>query len=350
MNFQTANAVVIDRPGRAAFREIPLAPVDDDTIVVRTRLSAISTGTEMKVWAGLSGSLGGELWYPLVPGYEEVGEIVHLGKNVKGWKLGERVMANEVRKYPEHCAAWGGQCALSIKNLKTAPAPFDSVARIPDSVSDSEAVTAYLAAVAKKGVDKAAPQEGETVVVVGMGLIGLSWVQLAKLRGARVIAVDVDARRLKLAEQFADGLIDSSRTSAPAELSRMTKGRRADLVVECSGQASVVSDLPDLLRDGGWTDGDDGGRIHLQADYPTPLVIAPYQKWFTKNLRLSMTCAIAPNGKREILDLIAAGKFDAKNLCQGEWTRTLAASEAQQGYEAIRDARGGIFKIFLNWN
>ena len=59
--------------GEAVVEEIPLSPLDERTVVVRTRYSAISTGTEMKVFKGLSGHLGGALWYPLVPGYEEVG-------------------------------------------------------------------------------------------------------------------------------------------------------------------------------------------------------------------------------------------------------------------------------------
>ncbi len=81
--YEKAKAIVVERPSQAQVKEIALAPIDDDTIVVETKYSAISTGTELKVWSGLSGHLGGELWYPLIPGYEEVGEIVYVGKNVR---------------------------------------------------------------------------------------------------------------------------------------------------------------------------------------------------------------------------------------------------------------------------
>jgi len=347
--YEKAKAIVVEKPKHAVVQEIPICPVDAETIVVETKYSAISTGTEMKVWGGLSGHLGGELWYPLVPGYEAVGEIVFVGDKVEGFAVGERVMANEVRYYPEHCHAWGGQCGLIVKNPKTSPSPFDPPAKIPDNVSYQEAVAAYLAAVAKKGIDKVAPQPDETVLVIGMGLIGISAVQLAKLNGSRVIAMDINAKWLALAGKFTDECIDAHKDDPIAALESLTDGRRADVVIECSGNPAVVNGLPGYLRDGGWERDDDGGRIHLQGDYPDPLLISPYQKWFTKNLRLSMTCAIRPGGKEEILGLISEGKFDAKTILESDMTQEMPVDQAQAAYETVLKSRNDVFKILLQW-
>jgi 2-desacetyl-2-hydroxyethyl bacteriochlorophyllide A dehydrogenase len=350
---ETAPAIVIERPRQAVVKDIAITPPGDDAVVIRTTHSAISTGTEMKVWSGLSGSLGGELWYPLVPGYEGVGRVERVGRAVAGalaaFKKGDRVMINEVRRYPDHCAAWGGQCALAVKDPRTAPAPFDPPALIPDAVSDEEAVLAYLAAVAEKGVRKAAPQAGETVLVIGLGLIGLSWVQLARLAGARVIALDIHPERLALGARFAHEVIDPRGGDAIAQLERLTGGRRADLVVECSGNPAVVADLPGYLRDGGWDGSDDGGRIHLQADYPAPLVITPYQRWFTKNLRLSMTCAIRPGGKEAILGLLAAKKFDLRTILESPLMRRVRLADTPAAYGQVEAARGSILKTLIDW-
>jgi len=348
----TAPAIVFERPRRAVVADIPVSDPGDDGLVVRTTLSAISTGTELKVWSGLSGHLGGELWYPLVPGYEGVGRVVRAGAAATGpfagFAVGDRVMINEVRSYPRHCAAWGGQCALAVKDPRTSPAPFDPPVRIPDGVSDEEAVLAYLAAVAKKGVDKAAPRAGETVLVVGLGMIGLAWTQLARLAGARVIAADLHPGRLALGARFADAVIDAREGLVP-QLERLTGGRRADLVAECSGNPAVVTSLCDCLRDGGWERDDDGGRIHLQGDYPAPLVLAPYQRWFTRNLRLSMTCAVRPGGKAEILALIAAGRLDLRTIAESPLVRRVGLADAPEAYPAIAASGGDILKVLVRW-
>ena len=66
------------------------------------------------------------------------------------------------------------------------------------------------------------------------------------------------------------------------------------MVFECSGNPAIVGELYKFLRDGGWGKSDEGGRIHLQGDYPAPTIIYPYFRWFVKNLTLSMTCAVKP--------------------------------------------------------
>ncbi len=349
MMYEKAKAIVVSQPSHAEVKDISLCPVDEDTIVIKTEYSAISTGTELKVWSGLSGHLGGQLWYPLIPGYEEVGEIVWVGKNVKGYQIGDRVMANEVRYYPNHCAAWGGQCGLAIKNKKTAPSPFDPPAKIPDNVSYQQAVLAYLAAVAEKGINKVKINVGETVLVIGMGMIGISAVQLAKLEGAKVIAMDINRKRLELAESFADEIIDARKDNPVKILQQMTNNRLADVIVECSGNPKVISELYQYLRNGGWTNDDDGGRIHLQGDYPYPIIINWYQPWFTKNMRISMTCAIRPGGKEKILKLMSEGKFRTDTILNSDMTLEMPVDDAQNAYKTLKESDGDIFKILLKW-
>jgi len=347
--FEQAKAIVVEKPRKAVVKEIPVCPIDDETVVVKTTWSAISTGTEMKVWSGLSGALGGELWYPLVPGYEEVGEVVYVGKKVTEFKVGDRVMANECRSYPEHCAAWGGQCGLVIKNKKTSPSPFDGPVKIPDNVSDKEAVLAYLASVSHKGINRVKPRSGQTVFVIGMGMVGLSWIQLAKIAGCRVIGMDLNDKRLSLGAKFADAVIDG-KTYDPAEaLNDLTSGKKADIVVECSGDPGSVTHLYKYLKDGGWGFDDEPGHIHLQADYPYPVILTPYQNWFTKNVNISLTCAIRPDSKSSMLKLISEGKFDVKTILESEMTPVMPVYEVQKAYEQIEQSKKDIFKVMLKW-
>ena len=138
-DYQYGKAIIFERPRQAVLREIRLADVDDETVVVRTRYSGISSGTEMAVYSGEGAGEG--VWYPCVPGYEEVGDVVYVGSRAfttntgATLRVGDRVMANEVRQYPDYCAAWGGQCSYAIKNARTSPALMDRPARIPENVS-----------------------------------------------------------------------------------------------------------------------------------------------------------------------------------------------------------------------
>ncbi|MDD2710761.1 MAG: zinc-binding dehydrogenase [Verrucomicrobiae bacterium] len=349
---KTSKAIVFERPKKPGIQTIRLPEVDETTIVVKTRYSAISTGTEMKVYNGITCSLDGNLWYPLVPGYEEVGEVVYVGEKAPptytGEKLrvGDRVMANEVRRYPDHCAAWGGQVELAVKNGKTAGAPFDRCAKIPDGVSYQEAAVAYLACVAKKGMDKVGVRPGETVLVVGMGCIGLAAVQLARLAGAeKVIAMDVAESRLKNAARYTDCLINAKTANVLKVLAEMTDNKLADVIFEASGNSRVASQVHQYLKDGGWDRGDDGGRIHFQGDYPDPVVFSPYWKWYNKNMRISMTCAIGPGDKEAVLDLIAQKKLEVRS----QITREVSVDEAPGAYEDLNNNREDILKILLRW-
>lgn len=345
--FEKGKAIVFERPGKAVVKEIKLPPIDDETIVVKTQFSGISSGTEMKVYEGRKDGL----WYPLVPGYEEVGEVVYVGKKAhltatgERLKVGDRVMANEVRFYPEYCAAWGGQVEYAVKSVKS-PTSFDLCAKIPDNVSYQEGVIAYLACVAKKGLDKVGINPGETVLVIGMGNIGLSAVQLAKLRGAKVIAMDVHKGRLNLASKYTDLLINASAPDPVNNLLDITNGKGADVVFECSGNSKSAQETDKYLRDGGWEKDDDGGRIHLQGDYPTPIIIYPYSGWFCKNIRMSMTCALKPGDKEAILQLISEGKFDARSL----YTKEYMVDDAPEAYQDLQKNRYDILKILFKWN
>lgn len=335
-------AIIFPRPREVAVKEIRLAEVDEETIIVRTRYSGISSGTEMAVYGGKAGGEG--VWYPCVPGYEEVGEVVYVGSRAfksnagEEFRVGDRVMANEVRYYPDYCSAWGGQCQYAIKNPKTSPASMDRPAKIPENVSYQEAVVAYLACVAKKGVDMVGINSGESVLVIGMGNVGLSAVQLCLLYGAgRVIAGDVNETRLKLAGKYTPYLLDMRAPRLEKTLLDLNDGKPVDVVIEASGNPSVVNRLPNFLRY--------GGRIHLLGQYREPVVITDYARFNNRDLRISCSIALNPGDKEAILRLISEGKFDAKSL----YTKEYAVDDADKAYKDLEENRLDILKILFRW-
>ena len=128
-------SVVIERPMEASFREVTLTPKRDDTVVAKTRMSAISTGTDMKTYHGMQHPE--QCYYPLVPGYENMGVILEEGAYAPGLKKGDRVMINECRIYQDVCAAWGGGTLLVHKDSVNAGGAGDPLCKVPDNVTDT---------------------------------------------------------------------------------------------------------------------------------------------------------------------------------------------------------------------
>lgn len=343
---KTSQAVVLERPFKASFREIRLTGMTPDTVLCRTTMSAISSGTDMKTWRGRQHPE--QCWYPLVPGYEGVGVVESVGPEAKTrLKTGDRVMINECRKFADLCAAWGGNSRYILKNSETAPAPFDYPVKIPDNVSDKDAVLAYLACVALKGIRRFTFREKENILVIGAGMIGLSAVQIVKILNpsANVISLDRSATRCEIARYYADHVIPAD-GSEVEKIREVTGGKKADKLIECSGNASIVGSLHRYIKDGGWAGDDEPAHIHLQGDYPEAITLDSWHRWFVKNCTLTMSCALSPGTKEQVLQWMSEGKFQTAHLPVEIW-------DVEKCHEAFvyKENKGdSVFKVLFQWN
>jgi len=337
-------ATVIERPGEAAFREITLTPKRDDTVVCQTTMSAISTGTDMKTYHGMQHPE--QCYFPLVPGYENMGVILEEGSYASGLKKGDRVMINECRKYMDCCAAWGGGTKLVHKDSDNAGGAGDPLCKVPDNVSDKNAVLAYLACVALKGVERFDLKSTDLVCVFGAGMVGISAMQILKIKcpGITVIAVEPDPFRQAIAAYYADYIMTPDAIGI-TKLLDISNGRKADKIIECSGNPQVPGMLYKYIKDGGWKDDDEPGHIHLNGDYPEKLLFDYYHRWFVKNVNLSMSCAIKHRGKNEILQWMSKGKFNTEHLPIEIWD----AGKAKEAFDYQHKKGVDCFKILFDW-
>tara|TARA_B100000674_G_scaffold491939_1_gene510933 strand:+ start:6370 stop:8364 length:1995 start_codon:yes stop_codon:yes gene_type:complete len=124
-----------------------------------------------------------KLEQPIPLGYSNVGIVQKVGDSITKFKVGDRVVSNG--SHAEYVAVSENLCCL-----------------IPDNVSDTQASFTVLGSIALQGIRLAQPSLGETFLVVGLGLIGLLTVQLLKANGCKVLALDVDPSRCKLAEIY----------------------------------------------------------------------------------------------------------------------------------------------------
>lgn len=207
--------------GKTSLIECPSPQLSNNSLKIYTKVSLISPGTErMLVEFGKASYIGkvrqqpekvkmvmdkivtdgitptisavrSKLDQPILLGYSNVGVVEEISAGVKGFNVGDRVVSNGSHS----------DVVVVKKNL---------CARIPDNVDNSSAAFTVVGSVALQGVRLAVPTLGETFVVLGAGLIGLLTVQLLRANGCRVLAIDIDNEKLKLASQFGAEICNSS--------------------------------------------------------------------------------------------------------------------------------------------
>lgn len=209
------------RNGNTILEEVPAPAIKAGHVLIETTRSLVSLGTErMLVEFGKSNLIQkakqqpdkvkdviskvktdglkptinavlNKLGQPLPLGYCNVGRVIAIGKGVEGFSIGDRVASNGPH----------AEYVCVPKNL---------VVQIPDEVSDEEASFTVIGAIGLQGIRLVNPTLGETIVIVGLGLIGLVTAQLLKANGCNVIGFDFDSDKVELARKFGIDAINPS--------------------------------------------------------------------------------------------------------------------------------------------
>lgn len=202
-------------------------------VSVEALFSAISHGTEMLVYRGevpddlpLDSAIQtcqGAFSFPVKYGYSSVGRVVQVGREVADLQVGDAVFA-----FNPH------------ETLYTIPAGL--VIKLPDSISPRLGVFVANLETGLNAMLDAAPRLGETVAVIGQGVVGLLITWLARKAGAGlVITADLFEKRRNLSKRFgADLAVDSSAKSIADCVAEMTEGLGADVVIEATGDPAAL--------------------------------------------------------------------------------------------------------------
>ena len=158
---------------------------------------------------------------PMALGYSSAGTIVALGKNMQGFKVGQRV-----------ACAGGGYAVHAEYNV----VPRNLLTLLPKKVDFETAAFTTLGAIAMHGFRLAEPQIGENVAVIGLGLLGLLAIQIAAGAGCNVLGIDIDPKRVALASSF--GLQAVTRLKAVDASQAFTANRGFDVVLICADTSS----------------------------------------------------------------------------------------------------------------
>ena len=169
---------------------------------------------------------------PLPLGYCNVGKVIAVGRGVSEFSVGDRVASNG--NHAEYVCV-----------------PKNLVAKIPDNVSDEEAAFTVIGSIGLEGVRLLSAQLGETIVVIGLGLIGLLAVQLLKANGCKVIGVDFDQQKVDMASRMGVTAVNpQSGTNAVSFVQDFTSGVGADgvLITASTDSDSVIHEACEMSR------------------------------------------------------------------------------------------------------
>jgi D-arabinose 1-dehydrogenase-like Zn-dependent alcohol dehydrogenase len=256
-------------------QELPIPQVEPRGILVKVELAGIC-GTDIHQWRG---DMGSRIKTPLVPGHEAVGKILKLGQGRthdcagEPLKEGDRIMWAHVScgecfactvlkqiALCEHRIGYGYSYSLTGAFAEYEYViPKADVVKIPDGLTNEEVVGVCCAFRTVVGAFERLPGLGmqSTVVVQGVGPVGLYSVVLSKINGAgKIIAIGAPALRLELAKKWgADEVINIEETPHHAKrlekIMALTSGRGADVVVEASGVPVAFGEGLDITRRGG---------------------------------------------------------------------------------------------------
>ena len=233
-------ALILTAPHELAFEDRPDAPLGPDEVRVRTLYSGISAGTELTQYRGTSPFLA-RRWdearrlfvdsdaaaspYPVrTLGYEEVGEVVEVGRDMGDVRVGALVFGT-----------WNHRSHAVVS------ADYARERAMPEGADPRTGIFSHIGAVALNGVHDAQVRIGETVALFGLGVPGQIVAQALRASGCRVIAVDPDGGRRAVAARLGAHVTMAPDNAAQA-IKDLTGGKGADACIEASGAAPALAE------------------------------------------------------------------------------------------------------------
>ncbi|MGD0870261.1 MAG: galactitol-1-phosphate 5-dehydrogenase [Bryobacteraceae bacterium] len=281
---------------------------------------------------GLDGRTGRRI-PPLVMGHEAAGTIEAVGREVRGWRIGDRVTFDSTISCGECYYCQRGEINLCDRRevlgvscgdyrrdgafAEYVAVPARILYRLPGGLPFEHAAMIEAVSVAVHAVALTPHTAGDTAVVMGCGMIGQLTIQAARAAGfTGVIAVDIDDARLELARRAgADAALNSRMRDTAAEVRARTGGRGADSVIEAVGATESIQAAIACARK--------GGTVTLIGN-TSPTIELPLQQVVTRQIRLQGSCASAGEYPK-CIELLTSGEIRVGDLITARATLEEAA-------------------------
>ncbi|MFO0788934.1 MAG: zinc-binding dehydrogenase [Pirellulales bacterium] len=320
-------------------REIPRATIGDDEVLLEVQAIGVC-GSDLHMWTAQQ---SWPMKYPVVLGHEFCGVIRELGKNVSGWKEGERVVSETAAVVdPNSPLTRAGQYNLDPNRRgygavidgamrRYVPVPARILHRMPAGMAFEQAALTEPCCVAYNAVvGNAQVRPGDRIVVLGPGPIGVLSAAVARLCGAEVaiVGLENDRARLNVATHYrCEAIVGNA-----LEWAQAVDGLGADGVVDATGVSISLSTALDLVRPGGW--------ISKVGWGPQPLNFS-LDRLVQKNITLQGSFSHNWPIWERVIRLISTGALDVRPITGGVWP----IAEWREAFETMHS--GKIVKAVL---
>jgi bacteriochlorophyllide a dehydrogenase len=305
-------AVIFERPQEIALGRVGLTAPGADDVIVDIQWSGISSGTERLLWSGRMPPFPG-MGYPLIPGYESVGQIADKGK-ASAARAGDFVFVPGARCFGDVRGLFGGAAARLV-------VPADRAIRLDQGMGE-QGVLMALAATAYHVTAAAGTTQPD--LIVGHGVLGRLLARIAVARGAKsptVWETNAGRRGGKHDYEVIDPATDDHRAYS--------------CICDVSGDASILDTLIQRLGP--------GGEIVLAGFYETPLSFA-FPPAFMREARMRVAAEWKPADLQAVKALVESGQLSLDGLI----THRAAAADASDAYRTAF-ADPSCLKMVLDW-
>ena len=334
-------------PKDIRFENVMVKPPEEGEVVVKV-MAALTCGTDVKTFRRGHPVLIKEI--PSGFGHEFSGIIDRVGRNVEGFKVGDRVVAANSAPCGEcfYCKKEEYNLCENLNLLNGAYAQYITVpARIvkknmlilPPDLSFERAAFCEPLANVVHGAERTGIKEGDSVGIIGIGPIGLMFARIAKLMGARVIVGGRNPMKLKAAEDFAhaDEIIDLKKYPNPVKIFKefSAENKGLDVAVECVGLPEIWEQIFDCVRPGGTVHFFGGCKSGSKVTFDTT-------KMHYGDIKMMSVFHHTPKYFRQALKYIEAGDIEVEKLI----TETIPHKKVEYAME--QHIAGKAIKFLIN--
>lgn len=325
--------------------EIDETKLEDDEFLVKNIYTMISPGTELSIYTGVDPEVYiPTSWchYPFHPGYIGIGEVIKKGSKVKGLEIGDLVYY-----FSNH---------TSISKIKSGIHNIPNFyLKIPSEFDPKVVPIIRFATIALTSLRVSSLDSGDTVLIIGLGLIGNFAAQLFKLAGAKVIAVDLSKKRIELGKKAGiEFLLNPSESNVKEEIMKLTNEKGVDIVVDAVGDSRIVEEYASLVKK--------MGEIILlgtpRAKYETnitSLLRIVHLNWITLKGALEWCFPLYESVSSKfsyernsfyILELIKSGKLSIEGLI----THIIKPRDFKDAYEGLLNKKDEYIGVLIDWS
>ena len=304
---------------------------------------------EMLVKVIASGICGSDVmeWYrikraPLVLGHEIAGDIAEVGKDVKRYKVGQRVFVSHHVPCMKcrYCLDGHESTCDTLRTTNFFPGGFAEYVRVPEiniehgvyvlpkelTYDDGSFIEPVACVV--RGLRSIDFQPGKTVLVLGSGIAGLLNIKAAKAYGAgRIIATDINDYRMKAAERFGADVVMRGTDDVPALVKKANEGRGADYVIVCAGATQAMKQA--------FRSVDRGGKILMFAPpMPGVEIPVPFGDLWKDEVMITSTYAGSPRDIKVAIELLRTKRLVVSDMV----THRFGLADTGKGFALVAKA------------